>query len=1047
MDQRSGDGVSELPVAHVNKQDIIIYREYFNEVKKRYLQGDYTELTFRTPLENFLKKLNPQCEFIQEPDRVTKLGAPDFKVFRGGVKMGYVETKEPGRNLDKELAGPQIAKYKESINNIIFTDYCRFILIRNNQVIFDISLFTIPELSQSAYPNFLNRMENFAKMIDSFVTYNVSSIETGEELAGELSKKAKLLRDLAEQQLEADLKPGADASSLSDFYHSIQELINDISVHDCADAYSQTITYGLFLARMNSKDPMSRQNAAAMIPHSIGIIKKIFTSIASDLPANLTWIIDEIVEILNASNMPKVLSEINARGTERVQKDRDPFTFFYEDFLKVYDPEKRKHLGVYYTPRPVVNFIVKSTNSILKSEFGKKLGFADDSVTVLDPAVGTGTFLYFVYLKTLDELKQHHLSGLINTKITSHVLKDFYGFEVMMTPYIFSHLKLSSLLKKWFYSFKDDDRVQVFLTNTLEPSETHGPIPYLRELNEESRKANEIKQKKIIAIVSNPPYSGESFNRGPWIRNLMQGYTTKDGREDTGYYVVDGASIGERTTKWIGNDYVKFIRFAQWKIDSEGEGVVGFITDNSYLDNPTFRGVRQSLTKTFNQIHVLNLHGHFRKDRNPTSIGGKDENVFDIEQGVAIVILVKSSNQEESSVDYTDLWGTREHKFGWLDRMALDTIKWKELVPKSPQYYFVPVDAETDDLYLSSPSLPEIFPLNKVGIVTSRDDLTIKWSKQDIWQTVSDFVNLDRDEAKLKFNLKKESHTWKFDSAKEDLKVSGPSREKIVPILYRPFDIRFTYYTGKTSGFQYRPMSEVMNHMLRPNLSLLFNRREALPGQYADFLVTDVMAEHKASSRYDTCYQAPLYKYQDDKRTANVDSSLMAKLSGQYGKTLTPEDIFYYVYAVCYSPTYRARYDADLRRDYPRIPFATDSATFHKMAGFGERLVQLHLGKADLHPRTRFDIQGSNVVEKVEYAQGTIVINETQQFASIPQDVWGFTIGGYQVLDKWLKSRKGRTLSSHDIEELLKLVEVIRETLALMKQINDVPFLPKETKN
>ncbi len=1026
-----------------SKQDIAVYREYFTEVRKRYAQGDYTEATFRTPFENFLKKLLPQCEFIHEPDRVTKLGAPDFKVLRGGAKMGYVETKELGKNLDKELAGPQIAKYKESINNIIFTDYCRFILIRNSQVIFDINLFTIPDLGHSAFPNFLNRMDNFGKMMDSFVTYNVPSIESGEELARELSKKAKLLRDLAEQQLEADLKPGAEASTLSDFYRSIQELINDITVHDCADAYSQTITYGLFLARMNSKDPLTRQTASTAIPHSIGIIKKIFTSIASDLPSNLTWVIDEIVEVLNASNMPKVLSEIDTRG----KKDRDPFTFFYEDFLKEYDPEKRKHLGVYYTPRPVINFIVNSVNSILKDDFGKKLGFAEDSVTVLDPAVGTGTFLWLVYLLTLGELKERKLSGLINSKIANHILKDFYGFEVMITPYIFAHLKLASILKKWFYNFKDEDRVQVFLTNTLEPSETHGPIPYLRELNEESKKANEIKQKKkILAIVSNPPYSGESFNRGQWVRDLMQGYAAKDGRKDDGYYKVDGASIGERTTKWIGNDYVKFIRFAQWKIDSEGEGVVGFITDNSYLDNPTFRGVRQSLMNTFNRIYILNLHGHFRKDRNPTSAGGNDENVFDIEQGVAIAIFVKSPKQKGTTVKYADLFGTREHKFVWLDRTVLEKVKWKELSPTSPQYYLIPVETKVGDPYHEAPSIPEIFPLNISGIVTGNDEVTVKWSREDVWNTVSDLASMEKDEAKTKFGIKKETTAWPLASVKNDLTLSGPSKDKIVPILYHPFDVRYSYYTGKGGGFICRPRSSVMNHMLRENVSLLFNRREPLPGQYSDFLATDLIADHKASTRYDTCYQAPLYLYENEKKVPNVNPQLLDRLSVQYGATVTPEDLFYYTYAVCYSPAYRSKYESELRRDYPRIPFAIDVSIFSKMVGYGERLAKLHLGKVDLSPRTRFDVTGSNLVEKVEYSQGKIAINETQYFTSVSQDVWEFYVGGYQVLDKWLKSRKDRELTGADVEEFMKIVEIVRETIALMKQIDEVPFLPKATK-
>lgn len=394
----------DLPNRNINDA----FHEYFSEIRKRYLQADYTEGTFRTPLENFLKKLNPQCDFNQEPDRATNLGAPDFKVFRNGVKFGYVETKELGKNLDQELTSPQIAKYKASINNIILTNYTRFILIRNNETVLDIDLFSISELSQPNPSNLDRAISQFTELNNSFLSYNIPPIESGEELARELSKKAKLLRDLAEQQLQSDINSDGSRSSLYDFYQGIRELINDISIHDCADEYAQTITYGLFLATMNSKVTLSRQNAPMMVPQGVGIIRKVFSNVAADLPSNLTWIIDEIIEVLNATKMPTILSQIDKRG----KKDRDPFTFFYEDFLQQYDPEKRKHFGAYYTPRPVISFIVNSVNTFLKQDFGKTYGFADDNVSVLDPAVGTGTFLWLVYLLTLGQLKNSGLRGL-----------------------------------------------------------------------------------------------------------------------------------------------------------------------------------------------------------------------------------------------------------------------------------------------------------------------------------------------------------------------------------------------------------------------------------------------------------------------------------------------------------------------------------------------------------------------------------------------------------------------------------------------------------
>jgi hypothetical protein len=866
------------------------FREYFTEVRKRYLQNDYTEGTFRTPIENFLKKLDPEYDFNQEPDRATKLGAPDFKVFRNGVKVGYVETKELGKNLDQELHSPQIAKYKESINNILLTNYARFILIRNNQTTFDIDLFTITELSQPTWKNTIERTEQFLKLNESFISYNAPTIQSGKELAKELSKKTRMLRDLAEQQLLTDSSPSEDhPSSLFDFYQGIQELINDISIHDCADAYAQTITYGLFLARVNIKETLSRQTASYAVPQGIGIIKKIFTNVAADLPPNLTWIIDEIVEVLNASNMKQILSEIDERG----KTDRDPFTFFYEDFLEQYDPEKRKHLGVYYTPRPVISFIVNSVNTFLKVDFGITNGFADDNVTVLDPAAGTGTFLWLVYLLTLGELKAKGLSGLIRSKIANHILKDFYGFEILITPYIFAHLKLATILTQWFYTFKDTDRTQVYLTNTLEPSESHGLIPFMRELNEESKVANEVKQnKKILAIVSNPPYSGTSYNKGRWIQNLLKvGYETEDGRKDQGYFKVDGKPLGEKNPKWLQDDYVKFIRFAQWKIDHAGEGTVGFITNHAYIDNPTFRGMRRSLMTTFDKIFVLNLHGNAsKKERTPQ--GGKDENVFDIKQGVAISLFVKTKNPTKRSIFYADLFGTREHKYQWLDRHRLETTEWKKLEPSASYYLFIPAKQSEQDNYKDAVSLPSIFPTNSVGIVTARDDLTIQSSADQVWKTVEEFSKMGTEEAREAFNLGRDVRDWKVSLAQKDLVDSGPKKEHIAPILYRPFDIRYTYYTGRSRGFLCMPRPEVMTQMLEENIALV-SVRQVAESRFNHALVTDSMIDNRlTTSNKGIAYLFPLYVRAEGKKIPNVSSEVMNELSGRFQNPVTAEQVF-----------------------------------------------------------------------------------------------------------------------------------------------------------
>jgi predicted helicase len=868
------------------------------------------------------------------------------------------------------------------------------------------------------------------------------TIKSAEELSLELSKRAKLLKELAKEQLEEDIsrvKNNESTSSVYDFYEGTKELIKDISIDDCADAYAQTITYGLFLAKINCPSILDRNTAASYIPRSIGVIKRIFVNISGDsLPSNLSWIIDEVVDILNASEMKEVLTEIDTRG----KTDRDPFTFFYEDFLSAYDPEKRKHLGVYYTPRPVVSFIVNSINHILKNDFNKLHGFADDDVTVLDPAIGTGTFLWLVYTLTLVELKNKGLGGLISKKIENHILRDFYGIEILITPYIIAHLKLSLALKKWHYELRDNDRHQVYLANTLEPFESHGLIPFMREISEESITANELKlRKKILVITANPPYRGMSANKGPWIQSLLKkGYTREDGTKDNGYYQIDGKPLGEKNPKWLQDDYVKFIRFAQWKIDTAGEGIIGFITNHNYLDNTTFRGMRQALLNSFNRIYVLNLHGSsLKKEKAPN--GSKDENVFDIRPGVAITLFVKSRSFKDKKVFYAELFGKREVKYHWLDRHNITNVEWKLLKPESPNYLFIPEDYSLRSEYDGYWKITDIFPVYNIGIVTARDALTIRWTPEELWHTVSRLVTLNPELARDTYNLGKDSIDWKVEWAQRDLKESGPSRERVIAILYRPFDTRYTYYTGKSSGFHCRPRSETMNNMLQENLGLVFHRREELAVPYSHFLVTDKTIEHGALSSKTTCYLAPLYTYKDNVKSPNINPKLVSELASKYGKTPSEVDMFNYIYAVVYSNRYRTKYANFLKIDFPRIPFTANYEIFKQLAEIGKGLVNLHLMKTKLGSSIKFNVQGSNAVEFVEYKDGKAHINKEQFFAGVPEKSWNFYIGGYQVLDKWLKSRKNRELSGSEIEQFIQITEIINQTLDLMKKIDEIKFL------
>ena len=771
------------------------FQKYFKEIRSRYLTEDYTEFTLRTPFENFIKSLNNNFHLTQEPKRVQKLGAPDFKAYRKASKIGYIETKDLGKNLDNELESEQIKKYKESINNIILTDYSRFILIRNNQKIFDLNLFNLPDLNNSKFTISEDKIEEFITLVDDFFGYKIPTIKSAKELAEELSKKARLLKDLAEEQLEEDLSKVENNESPSPihyFYEGIRELIKDINIDDCADAYAQTITYGLFLSKINCTGEFKRGNTATYIPQSIGVIKRIFTNISGGfLPSNVLWIVDEIIDILNASDIKNILSEIDFRG----KKDRDPFTFFYEDFLNLYDPKKRKHLGIYYTPRPVVNFIVNSVNRILKEDFNKLHGFADDDVTVLDPAVGTGTFLWIVFLVTLGELVNSGLKGLIKNKIENHILKDFYGFEILITPYIISHLKLTTVLRQWFYKFKDNDRIQVYLTNTLEPSETHGLLPFMGELTEESLAAEKIKNKPILVVLANPPYFGSSANKGEWIDNLLKkGYTRADGTKDDGYYKVDGEPLGEKNPKWLQDDYVKFIRFSQWKIDKRGEGIIGFITNHNYIDNKTFRGMRESLFNSFDRIYILNLHGSSRKGEESPN-GGVDESIFGIEQGVAISIFIKNKKFKNKKVFYADLYGKQEDKFHWLDRNRVQSVKWEEVTPKPPYYLFIPMNQEVLEEYSKLSKIDEIFKEYSLSVQTHRDSFVIDFDKKRLNKKINLFRDLNFSDEYIKKNFPvKDTSSWKVKKARETVRQIKNWQNYFTKILYRPFDTRWIFY-------------------------------------------------------------------------------------------------------------------------------------------------------------------------------------------------------------------------------------------------------------
>ena len=590
----------------------------------------------------------------------------------------------------------------------------------------------------------------------------------------------------------------------------------------------------------------------------------------------------------------------------------------------------------------------------------------------------------------------------------------------MMAPYTVGHLKISYLLAEHGYELCEEKRFKLYLSNTLEPdTPQQTELPIAHDISEECALANKVKHEEpIMVIMGNPPYSGASENNNDWTEKLLK--TDLDGAQS--YYTVDGMPLNEKNPKWLQDDYVKFLRFAQWKIHKAGKGIVGMITNHGYLDNPTFRGMRQSLMRTFDEIYVLDLHGNSLKGETCDST---DENVFDIKQGTAIILMVKGVDSKETRVCHHELFGLRQSKYDWLENKQFQSGDYQELNPGSPFYLFRP-EAAGNEHYLQWRSLPEIFPLNSVGIVTARDGLTIRDTPDQVRNTIHHFASLDPESARAAYQLGKDAKDWKVELAQKDLKDSGLSNSKIVPILYRPFDTRYTYFTGKSGGFHCRARNEVMRYMLEENVGIIA-RRQQLTGKECNYvfiskyIISDgvIRSDNKGSESVFPLYIYPDEQKEDifasDEREYNIASGLLEQFSRQWPQ-FQPEQLFYYVYAVLHSNQYRQRFAQYLRMDFPRIPFTDDYELFGLLAGYGKELADIHLLKSPRlnTPIAKYQGSGSNdLVEFIKYEDKSIVqINPDKHFEGITPELWNYHIGGYQVLHKYMKGHKGKSLSN-----------------------------------
>jgi predicted helicase len=1057
--------------------DDSIFKEYLVQIDQALKAGNATEHTHRPALKSLLEAFQPGVVATNEPKRI-KCGAPDYIITRKDIPLGFVEAKDVGVSLDDTESSEQLKRYRDSLANLILTDYLEFRWYVGGE----------PRLScrlAKVQANGRLRVEpegaqQLSELLQGFFSTDIPVIASPKELAVRMAALARLIRSIIGKTFAEEDEHGALHEQMEGFR---KVLLHDLTAEQFGDMYAQTICYGLFAARCNhTGGHFTRKEAAYDLPKTNPFLRKLFAHVAgSELDERIVWAVDNLAELLNRADIAAVLKDFG-----RATRQEDPVVHFYETFLRAYDQKMREARGVYYTPEPVVSYIVRSVDAILKRDFKLKDGLADagkvtltrpkkqgkgtetietHKVQILDPATGTGTFLYSVIGQVHEAFAGN--KGMWPGYVQENLLPRLYGFELLMAPYAVAHMKLGLLLRETGYDFSTDERLRVFLTNTLEEAHEMTGLPLFTQwLAEEANSANQVKKEApVMVVLGNPPYSGHSANTGEWIAGLLRGTDSATNQKTGSYFEVDGQPLGERNPKWLNDDYVKFIRFAQWRIEQTGYGILAFVTNHGYLDNPTFRGMRQCLMQSFDDIYLLDLHGNSKKKEKAPD-GGKDENVFDIQQGVAIGLFVKREKKQDKppQIFHADVYGPREVKYLGLAKYDCTTTAWNALRPQAPFYLFTPQDEGVRSEYEQGWKITDIMPVNSVGIVTARDALTIHWSREDVWNTVNDFASLPVEEARSKYDLGKDARDWQVALAQKDLRDSGPAQSKLAPILYRPFDLRHTYYTGNSRGFHCMPRSEVMRQMLLGKNYAIATTR--LTKDKWDVSACNCIIGHKALSAYDITSLFPLYVYSETKadlfdegfsgkRRPNLapefieDFASRLKLDcvpdgrGDLHKTFGPEDVFHYAYAVFHSPEYRSHYAEFLKIDFPRLPLTRDIELFRNLCALGRELVALHLMEELPNLETRYPVAGDNLVDNVRYTEpegdtpGRVWINKTQYFENVPPEVWGYHVGGYQVCNKWLKDRKGRQLSYNDLTHYRGVVAALARTIELQAAIDE----------
>ncbi|MBB2145168.1 N-6 DNA methylase [Pedobacter sp. LMG 31464] len=999
---------------------------YLSTLQLRYQTGISREHTYRGDLQTLLMAMLPDILVTNEPARVA-CGAPDYMLTRKDIPVGYIEAKDIGVDLHSKTLKEQFDRYRSGLSNLIFTDYLDFHFYKDGVFTTSIAIARLQFPSTGGvsegqggqivplpenFDTFQNLIKNFAETISQ-------TIKSPTKLAEMMAGKAKLMADVIEKTLNHDDETETKTSLKQQMLSFKQMLIHDINNSAFADIYAQTIAYGMFAARYH--DPtlptFSRQEAATLIPKSNPFLRKLFQDIAGyDLDDRLVWMVDELVNIFLATDVADIMKNFG-----KSTKQEDPVVHFYETFLATYNPALRKARGVWYTPQPVVNFIVRAVDDILKTEFNLPQGLADTSkikvktkhvtkatadqrsklkevetehevhkVQILDPATGTGTFLAEV-VKHIHK-KFEGQQGIWSNYVNQHLIPRLNGFELLMASYAMAHLKMDMLLTETGYKATTDQRFRIFLTNSLEEAHPDTGTLFSSWLSDEADQANAIKRDApVMVVMGNPPYSGESANKSEWIMNLMEDYKKEPGGKE---------KLKERNPKWINDDYVKFIRFGQHFIEKNGTGILAFINPHGFLDNPTFRGMRWNLLKTYDKIYTIDLHGNSKKKETALD-GSLDQNVFDIMQGVSINLFIKTGKKtatELGEVFHFDLFGKRDFKYNFLSENNLNAILFKRLVPNPPSYILTQTDFGMQSDYEIGFKIDDLYPVNGTGIVSKRDSLAFKENVDEIKDVINNIFHLSISEIKQKYDkVGWESRDGKAEFVKENVMEFGTSENFFIKCDYRLFDKKWTYYTGKSKGFIGWPVNHVMkNYILGDNVGLCCCKQFKAGNNYHHVFISNTITEssYVSNKTSEITSNFPLYIYPEQtnqttldgkiERVPNLNMEIVNKIAESAGYYFAPEEpnddcmvetmqfypinILDYIYAVLHSPAYRDKYKEFLKIDFPRVPYPTFK-NFMPLANLGSQLRKLHLLESEDTEKyiTQYPIDGSNEVIKPHY--------------------------------------------------------------------------------